>query len=87
MLTIKNLAVFYAAIFLPLISISLMVRSGMINSSAFVILLFGYAFIYRPLISGYRLILLGVIKRSDLFRNFIPFWNMRYYNLLFFNRA
>jgi hypothetical protein len=87
MFSLKNLAVFYAAIFLPLISIALMVRSGIVNSPVFVLLLFVYAFIYRPLLCGYRLISLGVIKRADLFRNFIPFWNIRYYNLLFFNRT
>jgi hypothetical protein len=87
MLTVKNLAVFYAAIFLPLISVVLMSRTRFIDSMMLVILFFVYAFIYRPLISGYRLILLGAIKKSDLFRNFIPFWNIRYYNLLFFNRT
>jgi len=87
MLTVKNLAVFYAALFLPLISIVLMARTRFIDSTILVILFFVYAFIYRPLVSGYRLMLLGVIKRSDLFRNFIPFWNIKYYNLLFFNRT
>lgn len=85
--TLKHIAVFYIAIFLPLLAIILMAKTGLINGMPFVILLFLYAFIYRPLMCGMRLISLGLIKKSDLFRNFIPFWTNKYYNLLFFNRA
>jgi len=76
---------YYAAIFLPLISLYLISLNGLLNSEEYVILLFAYAFVYHPIVSGVRLVALGVIKKSDFFLNFIPGWNVKHFGILFFN--
>jgi hypothetical protein len=83
----KNILNYYAAIFLPVFSLQLIAANGLINSVNFTILLFTYAFIYHPFVSGYRLLSLGVIKRSELILNFIPGWNLKYFTLLFSNQS
>ncbi len=85
--SLKNITVFYIALLLPFLSLAVLTRDGTSNSYVFVFLLCTYLFLYRPLLCGYRLISMGIIKKSDLIRNFIPFWNIKYYNLLFFNKA
>jgi hypothetical protein len=81
----KYLINYYAAIILPLISIVLINLNGLLDSKEFTILLFAYAFVYHPIVSGVRLVALGVIKKSDLYLNFIPGWNLKHFGILFFN--
>lgn len=86
MFTVKNLVFYYAVILFPLLVIILVTRVGIIDNLLFAILLFTYVSIYRPLVDGIRLIKLGIIRRSELAWNFIPFWNIRYKKYLYSNR-
>lgn len=79
----KNLIKFYLAIFLPLILIVILAVFDIIGPTLFVILLFGYAFIYHPFISGKRLLAIHEINKEDFWKNFIPFWNSKYFVDLF----
>jgi hypothetical protein len=76
---------YYAAIFLPLISLYLINLNGLLNSEESAILLLAYALVYHPIVSGVRLVTLGAIKKSEFFLNFIPSWNIKHFGLLFFN--
>lgn len=83
----KSLINFYAYIFFPLIAIMLLVKNGLMGNTVFVILLAIYCFLYHPLISGLRLVALGIIRRNELIKAFIPgYYNLKYFSILFFNR-
>jgi hypothetical protein len=58
---------------------------GFLSNILFVSLLLTYSIIYHPLVSGLRLVALGVISKSELWKTFIPFWNRKYFGILFFN--
>jgi len=83
---IKNIIAFYTLLLIPVGIIVLSVKYGYINSNTFIFLLFTYTFIYHPLICGLRLIENKKIKRQDLWKNLIPFWNDKYWAFLFFNK-
>ena len=83
----KSIINYYVAIFLPLISIVLLTVNGLMGNNIFILLLIIYAFVYHPFISGLRLISLEAIKKSEFVWNFIPGWNLKYFSLLFFNKA
>ena len=82
----KKLLVYYIMIALPLGLLVLGGRFGWFSAIPFGILLFTYALIYHPYVSGIRLIEGGIIKRSQLWKTFIPGWNSRYFSYLFFNK-
>jgi hypothetical protein len=64
-----------------------MLKTGLIGSVVFVILLGIYCFLYHPFISGLRLIALGIIRKDEFIKAFIPgYYNFKYFSLLFFNR-
>ena len=86
-MNLKNLLVFYVVIGLPLALIVLGVKYHYLTSGIFVQLLFVYIFIYHPLISGLRLIVCNKIPGNKFWNNFIPFWNMKYFEFLFFNKG
>ncbi|PWT78051.1 MAG: hypothetical protein C5B59_02495 [Bacteroidetes bacterium] len=81
----KNIINYYAAIVLPFIGIILLLLNGF-GGWFFLILFLIYFLVYRPLMSGYRLVALGVIKKSQIWRNWIPGWNFRHFTLLWFNK-
>ena len=81
----KNLINYYAAIFLPMICLILYLLNGL-SSTVFAVLLLTYALAYRPWIDALRLLALGKISRKQMYLPFIPFWSLKYYSLLFFNR-
>ena len=67
----KNLINFYAAILLPLLSLCLLAKNGL-DSNWFVGLLRIYAFLYHLLISGIRLMRMGIINEKKLIYCFVP---------------
>jgi hypothetical protein len=83
---LKNIAFYYLLIVLPLAAIVIFVRMGQINSEVFFVAILIYALLYHPMISGLRLLSAGKIQRSDFMYNFIPFWNLKYFEFLFFNK-
>jgi len=74
--------------FFPVIALLSLWKSGLLRDPlVFLILLFVYACIYRPVIMSLKLIALGKIARKDFFKSFIPFYyDTKYFSLLFFNR-
>jgi hypothetical protein len=84
----KNIFVFYALIFSPLLFMFVYIFDPDIRlyfSSDFVVgFLIVYCLLYHPLISGLRLLSLNKITRAKFARNFIPGWNSKYFKVLFF---
>jgi hypothetical protein len=82
-MSLKYLFFYYFMIVTPLLLLVLFAKMGSISSTFFSIGLLIYTLIYHPVISGIRLMLLGKIDKSDFFKNFIPFWNLKYAKDLF----
>lgn len=82
----RNLFFFYVIMAIPLLCLALLLRTHHVSAKIFVIGLFAYAFLYHPLICGLRLLQNKKIKRKEFFLNFVPFWNQKYFNFLFFNK-
>jgi hypothetical protein len=80
---LKHILFYYAAIVTPLLTIILLSISSNISTQAFSVAILIYALVYHPGISAMRLIALGVIKRREAVKSFIPFWNMKYMNFLY----
>jgi hypothetical protein len=81
----KNIINFYALIIAPLGAIVLLAADNLISSYLFVSLLLVYSLVYHPYISGLRLIASNKITKKQLWYNFIPTWNWKYFSFLFFN--
>lgn len=71
-------------IFLPMFLLGVALKYQYLNSNVFVILLAFYCFLYHPMLSGLRLVSLKKIHKSDFWKTFIPFWNLKYLPDLFF---
>ena len=83
----KNIINFYMSIFAPIGTIVILGEGRLLNANAFVALLFVYVFIYHPYISGLRLVANDKIKKTELWKNFIPGWNLKYFAFLFFDSS
>lgn len=87
----KNIFVFYLYIFLPIllpISMVLDTRIKALFPPDFALyFLIAYVLVYHPLISGIRLLESKKIKVSQLPYNFIPGWNSKFFDFLFFNKG
>lgn len=81
---LHKLIIYYVYIFSPILLLMSMSMVHLMDSVTFTVSIFSYGFIYHPWISGKRLVALGVIPPSKLIYNFIPFWNLRYHDYLFF---
>ena len=68
----KNIFVYYVAILTPLLAIIIWMRLTP-HPYWFVLALFLYFFLYRPLTDGYRLYEKGIIGKKDICKLFIPF--------------
>jgi len=84
--TLKSTLNFYVLIIVPLLTLVLLSKLNLISDQFFVIVLLLWALIYHPYVSGKRLMAIGKIKKEDFLLNFIPFWNMKFFDSLFFNR-
>ena len=72
--------IYYFAIGLPMLGLHLSTRYNSLDAKTFFILLMVYSLIYHPLISGIRLLQGNQITLRDLWRLFIPFFNIFYYS-------
>ena len=81
----KSLLLFYLAILLPLLALVLLSRMHLVGPLFFTISILLYALVYHPFISGLRLIATGKIRKNQFMLNFIPSWNWRFFEFLFFN--
>ena len=82
----KNIFVYYLLIVFPIILLGLGAKTGYISATAFSGALLIYALIYHPIVSGLRLLQSGKINKSEFWKNFIPFWNDKYWTFLFFGK-
>ncbi len=81
----KNIFFFYLLQLLPISIFVLAAKYGYIGSTMFALMFLAYVFLYHPFICGIRLVKSGKISRQDFWKNFIPFWNDKYWSFLFFN--
>ena len=72
----KHNAVYYSAITLPLILIGYALWKHQISLFVWGILL--YVLVYRPLTDGFRLISRKVIRKDELWKMFIPVYNLKW---------
>lgn len=78
----KNLFIYYLVILVPFAAFPLLLKTG--HGTLAVACFLFYAFIYRSLTDGYRLIRKGVLKKGELWKMFIPFWiRSRYFKELY----
>ena len=78
---LKSILLFYLSIFTPLTI--LVIFSDSISTRLFTILMLIYGLVYHPLMCAIRLLQMGKISNKDFFKNFIPFWNTKYFDTLF----
>jgi hypothetical protein len=83
---LKNIFLFYFSLLIPFGVLALSAKFGYISSSTFVVLLAIFVLIYHPLICGLRLLHSQKISYKVFWKNFIPFWNDKYWTFLFFNK-
>ena len=83
---LRNIVLFYLFLLAPMGIAILAAKQGYLHSFDFVLFLAGYTFIYHPFICGLRLVQTYKISKQELWKNFIPFWNDKYWVFLFFNK-
>jgi hypothetical protein len=79
----KNILVFYLAVFIPILVLVYCARIHAISSAQFAFGMLSYCLIYHPVISGMRLIQLNKIQVSQFWHTFIPGWNWKFFSSLF----
>ncbi len=82
----KNIFFFYLLLLIPFAALILSVKQDYISNNTFILLFITYFIVYRPFICGIRLSQNKKIKKQDFWKNFIPFWNDKYWTFLFFNK-
>jgi len=82
----KKIYLFYCFLLIPFMTFVLAVKYNYISNFSFILFLIIYSLVYHPLISGIRLVQSKKISKKDFWKNFIPFWNNKYYWFLFFNK-
>ncbi len=83
---LHKLIFFYFFIFVPLAFLVALTKIDLISNNVFAACLLLYVVIYHPFISGKRLIELEIIKKAQFWKNFIPFWNFKYFDVLFLSK-
>lgn len=83
-MNLHKLLFFYICIFIPLSFMIVLLKIELLSSNGFVVGLLIYSLLYHPFISGRRLVELQIIDKSKFLNNFIPFWNFKYFDILFF---
>jgi len=77
----KKLLIYYFIILVPIPFIGLL--AYMKYSTLFAISILIYALVYRPFIDCFKLLRLGFIRKTDVWKVFIPFWSMKWQNRLY----
>ncbi|PLK44758.1 hypothetical protein [Emticicia sp. TH156] len=85
--SLKNTLNFYELILAPFMVLMLLSNLGLITAETFAIILLLWSLVYHPYISGSRLVALGKIRKQELKYNFIPFWNLKYFDVLFLGKG
>lgn len=74
--------VFWLLVIVPMAGLFLVLK--VYGGTAFVIGLLIYAFPYRPVLNIVRLLQLKKISRKDMWKFFIPFYDVKYFKFLWF---
>jgi len=80
----RNIIFYYSAILVPIPLLFWVAKTG--DSMWFTILLFIYAFPYRTLIDGLRLVNKKLIRWNEIWKLSIPWKRRRYFKDLYFTR-
>lgn len=79
----KNIWVYYTAIFVPLVLIILLTNYNLLASWPFIIALFLYVFVYRTFVDGKRLVSKNIITNKDIWKLLIPGTRFEYFKALY----
>ena len=79
----KNIWLYYTAIFVPLILIILLTNNDLLTSWTFIIALFLYVFVYRTFVDGKRLVSKNIISNKDIWKLLIPGTRLAYLKALY----
>lgn len=79
----KNIIFYYLAILLPLGILIGLNSFGMLSSTLFVVLLAGYAIVYRSYTDGRRLFEKGIIQKSEIWKTMIGGYHFKYFRELY----
>ena len=67
----------------PFLAFVLLTRYGYLTSTGFVVFLLFFGLVYHPSVCAIRLVQKGMIEKRDAWKNYIPFWNFKFFNVLF----
>jgi len=79
----KNKAVFFVMILIPIIPFLYFVRIESQWTHWMTVYIFTYLMIYRPILDYYRLKSKGLIESKNLWKIFIPFYRLKYVKGIF----
>jgi hypothetical protein len=82
----KRISIFYIYLLVPIGTLIILAKFNVISNIIFLTLLGIYILIYQPLICGVRLLQSNKVRKADLWKNLIPFWNDKYWAYIFFNK-
>jgi len=77
----KNTVIYYVTAFSPFIA--LIYGSNAINGNLFILLLFAYLLVYRPVLDRLRLMNKGVLTREKAMRFYFPGLSYYYFKELY----
>lgn len=80
---VKNLLLYYLAVFIPLGLIVLLRWQDAIGPGTLLILIVAYALIYRTWIDGSRLAAKGIISKKDRWKMMLPGMHMKHFTELY----
>lgn len=80
----KNIVVYYFAIVLPLVGLLMLAGTG--HSGWFALGMLAYAFPYRVLIDGMRLVSKRMLRWNQLWKLLIPWNHYEYWKPLYFQK-
>jgi hypothetical protein len=82
----KNLLVYYFALFMPLLLLIAVFQYGLLPSWTSILLLIGYVLIYRTYIDGQRLMDKGLINKEDRWKVITHGLRAKYFRELYLDK-
>jgi hypothetical protein len=82
----KNLIVYYMALFIPLLLLIAVFQYGLLPSWLSISILLGYVLVYRTFLDGQRLIEKGLIKKEDRWKVITHGLRAKYFRELYLDK-
>lgn len=82
----QKLINFYAILFAPLLILFLVSRLDLISPGVFAVSLLLYALFYHPVCSYLRLKATNKLGTNSLWKFFVPFWSLQFFEEIYFTR-